>query len=92
MPALSTLIYILATPFSLSPVMESGQGLTAGPVSLHPNGDTSKCLDVRLSVFANGTPVQMYVAVSTPLCIPRFDGSLFPGFFFLTSVWQQLRL
>ena len=26
---------------------------------IHPNGDTSKCLDVQGAVFANGTPVQM---------------------------------
>ncbi|GLB36859.1 putative G-X-X-X-Q-X-W domain-containing protein [Lyophyllum shimeji] len=27
---------------------------------IHPNGDTSKCLDVRGAVFADGTPVQIY--------------------------------
>jgi len=58
MPALSTLIYILAAPFSLSPVMNSDQ-VPTGPLLLHPNGDTSKCLEIRAGVFANGTPVQM---------------------------------
>lgn len=28
-------------------------------VQLHPNGDSSKCLDVRAAEYANGTPVQM---------------------------------
>ncbi len=28
-------------------------------VQLHPNGDASKCLDVRAATFADGTPVQM---------------------------------
>ncbi|KAF9466905.1 G-X-X-X-Q-X-W domain-containing protein [Collybia nuda] len=31
-----------------------------GAVAIHPNGNTSKCLDVRGSIFANGTPVQIY--------------------------------
>ena len=26
---------------------------------IHPNGNTSKCLDVQGGIFANGTPVQM---------------------------------
>ncbi|KAG6840324.1 hypothetical protein C0991_007437 [Blastosporella zonata] len=30
-------------------------------VTLHPNGNAVKCLDVRGAVYANGTPVQMYV-------------------------------
>lgn len=29
--------------------------------AIHPNGNTSKCLDVQAALFANGTPVQMYV-------------------------------
>ena len=28
---------------------------------IHPNGDTSKCLDVQGGKYANGTPVQMCV-------------------------------
>jgi len=30
-------------------------------VSIHPNGNTNKCLDVRAATYANGTPVQMFV-------------------------------
>ena len=26
---------------------------------IHPNGDTSKCLDVEAANYANGTPVDM---------------------------------
>ncbi|KAF8060691.1 G-X-X-X-Q-X-W domain-containing protein [Lyophyllum atratum] len=29
-------------------------------VTLHPNGNNEKCLDVRGAVYANGTPVQIY--------------------------------
>jgi hypothetical protein len=29
-------------------------------VSIHPNGNTNKCLDVRAAAYANGTPVQIY--------------------------------
>jgi hypothetical protein len=32
--------------------------------AVHPNGDTSKCVDVKGAVFANGTPVQMSVFLS----------------------------
>lgn len=31
---------------------------------IHPNGNNNKCLDVRGAVYANGTPVQMYVVFS----------------------------
>jgi hypothetical protein len=31
---------------------------------LHHNGDTSKCVDVKGAVFANGTPVEMWVFLS----------------------------
>ncbi|KAG6917047.1 hypothetical protein DXG01_004099 [Tephrocybe rancida] len=30
------------------------------PVEIHPNGDKSKCLDIRGGVIANGTAVQIY--------------------------------
>ncbi|KAG6848712.1 hypothetical protein H0H93_014694 [Arthromyces matolae] len=30
------------------------------PVTIHPNGDTSKCLDIRGGVIANGTAIQIY--------------------------------
>ncbi|KAG6827539.1 hypothetical protein H0H92_011418 [Tricholoma furcatifolium] len=30
------------------------------PVNIHPNGDKSKCLDVRGDVVANGTAIQIY--------------------------------
>jgi len=79
---LSTLFYILAAPFALSPVTESDQAPTR-PWLLHPNGDASKCLEVRGGVFADGTPVQMYVAIAMRLRVrvPFSDSSLFPGFF-----------
>jgi hypothetical protein len=35
-------------------------------VTLHPNGNQGKCLDVRGGVFANGTPVQIYDCLDTP--------------------------
>lgn len=38
--------------------LASAQCAPKGTV-LHPNGDTSKCLDVRGAQYANGTPVQM---------------------------------
>ncbi|KAH6890223.1 carbohydrate-binding module family 13 protein [Coprinopsis sp. MPI-PUGE-AT-0042] len=31
-----------------------------GKIAIHPSGNTTKCLDVRGAVFANGTPVQIY--------------------------------
>lgn len=34
--------------------------LDDNPVTIHPNGNTAKCLDVRGNVLANGTPVQIY--------------------------------
>ncbi|KAJ3555746.1 hypothetical protein NM688_g2403 [Phlebia brevispora] len=37
----------------------SGSG-SSGYVQLHPNGDTSKCLDVESANYANGTPVDIY--------------------------------
>ncbi|BEI89301.1 uncharacterized protein CcaverHIS019_0206630 [Cutaneotrichosporon cavernicola] len=33
---------------------------------IHPNGDTSKCLDVQGANFANGTPVQIWDCNGTP--------------------------
>lgn len=36
-----------------------GSAPSAGGVQLHPNGDSSKCLDVEGGVYANGTPVDM---------------------------------
>ncbi|KIJ54205.1 carbohydrate-binding module family 13 protein [Sphaerobolus stellatus SS14] len=35
-------------------------------VTLHPNGDTEKCLDVRGAVFEDGTPVQIFDCNDTP--------------------------
>jgi len=63
---LSNLFYFLAAPFGLSPVLESNQ-VPTGPLLLHPFGDNSKCLDVKGAVFADGTPVQMYVAIAMPI-------------------------
>ncbi|KIK51386.1 carbohydrate-binding module family 13 protein [Collybiopsis luxurians FD-317 M1] len=37
----------------------SGSGTTTGR-AIHPNGDTSKCMDVAGANFENGTPVQIY--------------------------------
>ncbi|KAF9048752.1 G-X-X-X-Q-X-W domain-containing protein [Panaeolus papilionaceus] len=34
--------------------------------AIHPNGNTSKCLDVRDASFQNGTPVQIYDCNGTP--------------------------
>ena len=34
---------------------------TSVSVAIHPNGNANKCLDVQSAIFANGTPVQMYV-------------------------------
>ena len=85
---LSILLYILVAPLALSPVAGSNlvvRQTPTRPFLLHPNGDASKCLDVRGAVFANGTPVQMYVAIPIPVRIPFFDSSRF-------SMGQQLRL
>ena len=45
----------------------------SGSVTIHPNGDTSKCLDVQSANIANGTPVQMYApfvfTLSSPLTL-----------------------
>ncbi|KAF5376912.1 hypothetical protein D9615_007318 [Tricholomella constricta] len=43
----SLLVYAAATP---------GDQVSV----IHPNGDTTKCLDVRGAIFADGTPVQIY--------------------------------
>ena len=43
-----------------NPPSGSGSG-SGGSHRIHPNGNTSKCLDVQGAVFANGTPVQMSV-------------------------------
>ena len=44
----------------------------AGTHQLHPNGNTSKCLDVQGGVFANGTPVQVCDPSSLFLTRPNF--------------------
>lgn len=36
----------------------------SGTHQIHPNGNKSKCLDVKGGVIANGTPVQMSVLFS----------------------------
>lgn len=78
---LSTLFYILAAPLGLTPDAGSDlvvlQAQPTGPLLINPNGDTSKCLDVRGGVFANGTPVQMYVAIALLVCMLVTDSSLF---------------
>ena len=60
---LPALFYVLGAPLAFSPDAGSDVGPT-GPLLLHPNGDTGKCLDVRGAKFENGTPVQMYVAIA----------------------------
>ena len=78
---LSNLFYILAIPFGFSPDKGSDLAvLPTGPLLLNPNGDTGFCLDVQNGVFANGTPVQMYVVFACPVRMPFSDGSLFHGF------------
>jgi hypothetical protein len=32
-------------------------------VNIHPNGDNSKCVGILGGTYANGTPVDMYVAL-----------------------------
>ncbi|RDB19188.1 Endo-1,4-beta-xylanase A [Hypsizygus marmoreus] len=39
---------------------------TLTTVALNPNGNKSKCADVRGAAFANGTPVQIYDCNNTP--------------------------
>ena len=52
--------YSLAHPAEVSVrIIDSPSNV---PHQIHPNGNKSKCLDVKGGVLANGTPVQMYVA------------------------------
>ena len=54
----------ISTTLALGLVICTGTGaIVTPPVVLHPNGDASKCIDVRGAVFENGTPVQMCVLV-----------------------------
>ncbi|KAF8649444.1 hypothetical protein AX16_005791 [Volvariella volvacea WC 439] len=57
-----------------------------GPVTLHPNGNPDKCLDVRGALYENGTPVQIYDCngtgaqrwrISAGLTKVRLDGTNF---------------
>lgn len=48
----------LATPLASTTTVAPP---TPTAVQIHPNGNNAKCLDVQAAVFANGTPVQMYV-------------------------------
>ncbi|KAF7791069.1 hypothetical protein EIP86_002030 [Pleurotus ostreatoroseus] len=36
------------------------------PSTIHPNGNTAKCLDIRADYVSNGTPVQIYDCNGTP--------------------------
>ena len=73
-------LYVLGAPLALSP--DAGSDLRpTGPLLLHPNGDRSKCLDVRGAALKNGTAVQMYVAIAIPVRMSLSDSSMFPGFF-----------
>ena len=42
----------------------------SGSHVIHPNGNTSKCLDVQGGVLANGTPVQMCVCLNSRSELP----------------------
>jgi len=53
----STLLALLAVPALLAHAA-GAPGDAAW--TIHPNGDTTKCLDIRGAVFADGTPVQIY--------------------------------
>ena len=81
---LPALFYILGAPLAFSPDARTDL-VPTGPLLLNPNGDTTKCLDVRGGVFANGTPVQMYVSIATPVRMPFSDSSLFSGIFVLVT-------
>ena len=75
---LSTLFYILTAPLVFSSAVGSHLVVRQTPTKpflLHPNGDASKCLDVRGGVFADGTPVQMYVTIAMEIRIPFPDSS-----------------
>jgi len=52
----SILFYILAVPAIISSVFAAGT-----PSVIHPDGDTTMCLDVRGAMYMNGTPVQVFV-------------------------------
>ena len=66
----AALFYILGAPITLYP--DAGSDLVPRPVVIHPNGDKTKCLDVRGGVVENNTPVQMYVAIVIPVFITVF--------------------
>ena len=58
-PTLSSIPMALA----LGLVLSTGVGaVIPDPAVLHPNGDITKCFDVRGAVFENGTPVDMCVS------------------------------
>ncbi|KAF8060712.1 carbohydrate-binding module family 13 protein [Lyophyllum atratum] len=52
----TTLLALLAAPLLAFAAGAPGDASH----NIHPNGDTSKCLDVRGGIFADGTPVQIY--------------------------------
>ena len=40
----------------------SGSSTPSGSLNIHPNGDNSKCVGILGGTYANGSPVDMYVA------------------------------
>ncbi|KAG6838598.1 hypothetical protein C0991_010374, partial [Blastosporella zonata] len=54
---LSALLFLISAPVLLASAA-GAPGDRWNPI--HPNGDTTKCLDVRGGIFENGTPVQIY--------------------------------
>jgi hypothetical protein len=54
--------------------VQVGSGTTGSSVNIHPNGDNSKCVGILGGTYANGTPVDMYVALQN-YCI-ELTGSL----------------
>ncbi|KAG6890522.1 hypothetical protein C0995_007722 [Termitomyces sp. Mi166 len=54
---LSTLVLVVSVSALLASANRSSSNSSH---VIHPNGDITKCLDVRGAVFADGTPVQIY--------------------------------
>ncbi|KAG6886767.1 hypothetical protein C0992_002478 [Termitomyces sp. T32_za158] len=54
---ISVLLFLVSVPALLA---SADCTLDSSAYVIHPNGDTTKCLDVRGANFTNGTPVQIY--------------------------------
>ncbi|KAF8997605.1 ricin B lectin domain-containing protein [Cyathus striatus] len=55
---------LTSLPTSSAP--QSPLTLSITSLTIHPNGNTSFCLDVKGAKYANGTPVQLYKCNNTP--------------------------